>query len=109
VICLAVIDPYRLLASWLQCGKFIQLFSTFVGGYVVAFIRSWKLTLVVMAVMPVLIGVGGTTAVGISKMAARSQASYANAGTLVEQVVSSIRTVRLLWPHSFFGSCFKRL
>ena len=33
---------------------FLQYFSTFVAGYVIAFIYSWKLALVVASVLPVL-------------------------------------------------------
>ncbi|CAM6099089.1 unnamed protein product [Calypogeia fissa] len=76
-----------------KAGKFIQLFVTFAGGYIVAFIKSWKLTLVVMSVMPIVVIAGGTTAVFISKMSNRAQAAYAEAGNLVEQVIGSIRTV----------------
>lgn len=91
--CLDKVAEHFVFDVLLQSAKFIQLFTTFLGGYIVAFIKSWKLTLVVMSIMPVIVIAGGTTAVFISKMSNRSQAAYAEAGTLVEQVVGSIRTV----------------
>ena len=36
---------------------FIQRLTTFVGGFVVGFLNSWELTLVIMAISP-LLGVG---------------------------------------------------
>ena len=36
---------------------FVQRLTTFVGGFVVGFINSWELTLVIMAISP-LLGVG---------------------------------------------------
>lgn len=74
-------------------GKAILLASAFVGGYVVAFVRSWKLTLVMLAVMPALVISGGVMATFISKSTSEAQEAYASAGTLVGQVVGAIRTV----------------
>ncbi|GMI69508.1 P-glycoprotein 21, ATP-binding cassette B21 [Hibiscus trionum] len=76
-----------------KVGKFIQLVSTFFGGFVIAFIRGWLLTLVMLSVIPLLVISGGTMAMIISKMASRGQAAYAKAATVVEQTIGSIRTV----------------
>ncbi|CAM6099091.1 unnamed protein product [Calypogeia fissa] len=76
-----------------KVGKFIMLFAAFVGGFIVAFIRSWKLTLVLMAVMPILVMSGSIMAIFISKTTTKSQSAYASAGTVVEQVIGAIRTV----------------
>ncbi|KAL4366271.1 hypothetical protein GQ457_05G001350 [Hibiscus cannabinus] len=76
-----------------KVGKFLQLVSTFFGGFIVAFIRGWLLTLVMLSTIPLLVISGGTMAMVISKMASRGQSAYAKAATVVEQTIGSIRTV----------------
>ncbi|KVI00847.1 AAA+ ATPase domain-containing protein [Cynara cardunculus var. scolymus] len=72
-----------------KVGKFIQLVTTFVGGFLVSFIRGWRLALVVCFSAPVLVVAGGCMSFIISEMAVRAQASYAQAGNVVEQTVAS--------------------
>ncbi|GAV90154.1 ABC_tran domain-containing protein/ABC_membrane domain-containing protein [Cephalotus follicularis] len=76
-----------------KVGKFIQLISTFVGGFIIAFIKGWLLTLVLLATIPLLVAAGGAMAIMISKMASLGQNAYAKAATVVEQTIGSIRTV----------------
>ncbi|KAF7124732.1 hypothetical protein RHSIM_Rhsim12G0141000 [Rhododendron simsii] len=74
-----------------KVGKFIQLVSTFLGGFVIAFIKGWLLTLVLLSCIPLLVITGGATAITASKSTAKN--SYAKAATVVEQTIGSIRTV----------------
>ncbi|KAF5743846.1 ATP binding cassette subfamily B4 isoform 1 [Tripterygium wilfordii] len=76
-----------------KVGKCIQLLSTFVGGFAIAFIKGWLLALVMMSSIPLLVISGGVTSILISKMATRGQSSYAKAATVVEQTIGAIRTV----------------
>ncbi|XP_024374420.1 ABC transporter B family member 11 [Physcomitrium patens] len=76
-----------------KIGKFQQLFATFIAGFVVAFFKGWKLTLVILATLPLLIASGGIMAMVMSRLSGAGQEAYADAGSTVEQVVSSIRTV----------------
>lgn len=76
-----------------KVGKFTQLFATFVGGFVVAFIKGWLLTLVMLSSIPPLVISGAIMSVTISKMASRGQDAYAKAAIVVEQTIGSIRTV----------------
>ncbi|KAA8549016.1 hypothetical protein F0562_000700 [Nyssa sinensis] len=76
-----------------KVGKFIQLVSSFVGGFVIAFIKGWLLTLVMLSSIPPLVIAGGVMALIISKTASRGQNAYAKAAVIVEQTVGSIRTV----------------
>jgi ATP-binding cassette subfamily B (MDR/TAP) protein 1 len=80
---------------FVQVGKFIQLTSTFFGGFVVAFIKGWKLTLVMLCMIPILVLAGGAMAMIISKMSSRGQQAYAEAGNVVEQTIGAIRTVSM--------------
>ncbi|XP_017699893.2 ABC transporter B family member 21-like [Phoenix dactylifera] len=76
-----------------KVGKFIQLTATFIGGFVVAFVQGWLLTLVMLATIPPLVVAGGVMSTVVSKMASRGQAAYAEAAVVVEQTIGSIRTV----------------
>ncbi|KAF3967837.1 hypothetical protein CMV_008211 [Castanea mollissima] len=76
-----------------KVGKFIQLFSTFVGGFVIAFVRGWLLSLVLLSCIPAIILAGGVMSILLSRMTSRGQVAYAEAGNVVEQIVGAIRTV----------------
>ncbi|XP_074307993.1 ABC transporter B family member 9 isoform X3 [Silene latifolia] len=76
-----------------KVAKFIQLTATVVGGFVIAFVRGWLLAIVLLACIPALVISGGTMALIMMKMSSRAQMAYADAGNVVEQTVTSIRTV----------------
>ena len=84
---------YQRFLFWLQVGKFIQLVSTFFGGFVIAFVKGWLLTLVMLSAIPPLVMAGGLMSLIVSKMASHGQNAYAKAATIVEQTIGSIRTV----------------
>ncbi|KAG2697817.1 hypothetical protein I3760_07G123500 [Carya illinoinensis] len=76
-----------------KVGKFIQLISTFIGGFVIAFIKGWLLTLVMLSSIPLLVASGAVVSTIIAKMASKGQSAYAKAANVVEQTIGSIRTV----------------
>ncbi|KAF3332632.1 ABC transporter B family member 9-like isoform X2 [Carex littledalei] len=76
-----------------KVGKFLQLVSTFVGGFVISFIKGWHLAIVLLACLPPIAIAGGVMSVLMSKFAARSQLAYTEAGNVVEQTIGAIRTV----------------
>uniref|UniRef100_A0A8C5IMY4 Bile salt export pump n=1 Tax=Junco hyemalis TaxID=40217 RepID=A0A8C5IMY4_JUNHY len=71
-----------------QVAIFIQRITTFVGGFLLGFVSGWKLTLVIIAVSP-LLGVGAA----VAKLTGRELKAYAKAGAVADEVLSSIRTV----------------
>ncbi|XP_060634550.2 bile salt export pump [Anolis sagrei] len=76
-----------------QVAIFIQRFTTFVGGFLLGFVRGWKLTLVIIAVSP-LLGIGAAfMGLTVAKMTGRELKAYAKAGAVADEVLSSIRTV----------------
>ena len=78
---------------FVQVGKFLQLTTTFIGGFVIAFIKGWLLTLVMLSSIPLLVASGAVMSILIAKMASRGQSAYAKAADVVEQTIGSIRTV----------------
>jgi ATP-binding cassette subfamily B (MDR/TAP) protein 1 len=78
----------------LQVGKFIQIISYFLGGYVIAFTKGWEFSLVLLACIPCFVIIGGFMSMMMAKMSIRGQTAYSEAGVVVEQTVGAIRTVR---------------
>ncbi|KAI4882015.1 hypothetical protein NFI96_000728 [Prochilodus magdalenae] len=76
-----------------QVSIFIQRFTTFVCGFLMGFVRGWKLTLVIISVSP-LIGLGAALmALFVAKLTGWELQAYAKAGAVADEVLSSIRTV----------------
>lgn len=71
----------------------VQMTTTLVAGFIIALIHGWKLTLIILAISP-LLALGG---VMFGKLAAEStsdsQKSYGSAGAVASEVLSLIRTV----------------
>ncbi|KAK7286924.1 hypothetical protein RJT34_22287 [Clitoria ternatea] len=76
-----------------KVGKFLQLIATFFGGFVMAFVKGWLLTFVMLSTLPLLALSGAAMAIMIGRMASQGQTAYAKAAHLVEQTIGSIRTV----------------
>ncbi|XP_060717198.1 ATP-binding cassette, sub-family B (MDR/TAP), member 4 [Tachysurus vachellii] len=76
-----------------KLGTLLQSITTFLSGFIIGFIKGWKLTLVIISISPLL----GISAAVITKVmtsfTSREQTSYAKAGAVAEEVLSSIRTV----------------
>uniref|UniRef100_A0A8C0G1Z5 Bile salt export pump n=1 Tax=Chelonoidis abingdonii TaxID=106734 RepID=A0A8C0G1Z5_CHEAB len=71
-----------------QAALFIQRFTTFICGFLLGFASGWKLTLVIIAVSP-LLGIGAA----VAKLTGLELKAYAKAGAVADEVLSSIRTV----------------
>uniref|UniRef100_A0A7N6FER3 ATP-binding cassette, sub-family B (MDR/TAP), member 11a n=1 Tax=Anabas testudineus TaxID=64144 RepID=A0A7N6FER3_ANATE len=76
-----------------QVSIFIERLSTFVFGFMVGFIGGWKLTLVVVAVSPLIGIAAGLMAMAVARLTGRELKAYAKAGAVADEVLSSIRTV----------------
>lgn len=71
----------------------MQLVTTFIAGFAIAFIKGWKLTLVMASSIPLLVLSGAVMAIIVSKTTSRGQAAYSHAANIVDQSIGSIRTV----------------
>lgn len=76
-----------------QLAIFIQRVTTAVVGVLVGFYMGWKLTLVIISVSP-LIGIGAAViGLSVGKFTNLELRAYAKAGSVADEVISSIRTV----------------
>ncbi|XP_067934483.1 ATP-dependent translocase ABCB1-like [Watersipora subatra] len=76
-----------------KMGTFIQWVCTFLGGVALGFSVSWKLMLVVLAGCPVLIIVSVALGRLVRSLLKQELSAYARAGSIAEEVFSSMRTV----------------
>uniref|UniRef100_A0A674AXT6 ABC-type xenobiotic transporter n=1 Tax=Salmo trutta TaxID=8032 RepID=A0A674AXT6_SALTR len=72
---------------------FVQFFCTFLSGFVIGFIFGWKLTLVILAVSPLLAGSGIMCHIILATLTSKELSAYAKAGAVAEEILVAIRTV----------------
>lgn len=74
-----------------KVGLTLAAVATFVSAFVIAFIKNWKLTLILSSVLPAILGSGSFLSRFIQKYSKQNLDFYSKGGTLVEEVISSIR------------------
>ncbi|RKP14622.1 P-loop containing nucleoside triphosphate hydrolase protein [Piptocephalis cylindrospora] len=76
-----------------KVGLIIQYAAMFIAGFAIAFSKGWKMSLVMLSVMPLLIAAGGFMAKMIAGGATSGQDAYGKSGAIAEEVLSAIKTV----------------
>lgn len=74
-----------------KIGLTLTAVSTFVTAFVIAFIKYWKLTLILSSTVFAIVAIMGGGSSFIVKYNKQSLESYALGGTVAEEVISSIR------------------
>uniref|UniRef100_A0A915PV66 Uncharacterized protein n=1 Tax=Setaria digitata TaxID=48799 RepID=A0A915PV66_9BILA len=67
--------------------------AAFIGGLIVAVVCSWRITLIMLAFIPVLAGLTYFLTSFVSTSAGKEMQAYEKAGTVAEEVIGGIRTV----------------
>ncbi|KAI5457773.1 multidrug resistance protein 1, 2, 3 [Mariannaea sp. PMI_226] len=76
-----------------KLGIVIQAISTFVAAFVIAFVTQWKLTLILIWIVPtLLIALGGAGAIDAG-IESKILQVYAQAGSYAENILGGIRTI----------------
>uniref|UniRef100_A0A8C6G3C2 ATP binding cassette subfamily B member 1 n=1 Tax=Moschus moschiferus TaxID=68415 RepID=A0A8C6G3C2_MOSMO len=76
-----------------KIGMFFQAMATFFTGFLIGFTQGWKLTLVILAISPVLGLSAALWAKILSSFTDKELLAYAKAGAVAEEVLAAIRTV----------------
>nr|XP_045016365.1 ATP-dependent translocase ABCB1 isoform X1 [Jaculus jaculus] len=76
-----------------KIGMLFQSMATFFAGFIIGFTRGWKLTLVILAISPVLGLSAAIWAKILSSFTDKELLAYAKAGAVAEEVLAAIRTV----------------
>ncbi|KAJ5038208.1 uncharacterized protein L3040_007075 [Drepanopeziza brunnea f. sp. 'multigermtubi'] len=74
-----------------KVGLTLNALATFITAFVIGFIKSWKLTLILTSTVFAIVAVMGAGSNFIIKYSKQSLASYASGGTIAEEVISSVR------------------
>ncbi|XP_060073738.1 ATP-dependent translocase ABCB1-like [Ylistrum balloti] len=76
-----------------KIGLCIQYLAAFFGGFSIGFWKSWKMTLVMMSLTPLMVICAAMFSKKMQSLSKNAQASYSDAGSIAEEVLSCIRTV----------------
>ncbi|KAJ0987478.1 hypothetical protein J5N97_005834 [Dioscorea zingiberensis] len=76
-----------------KMAHFVHHIFTFICGYIVGFIKAWKVALVVFTVIPVMMFCGIAYKAVYVGLTSKEEVSYRKAGNIAQQAISSIRTV----------------
>ncbi|KAK0401518.1 hypothetical protein QR680_015832 [Steinernema hermaphroditum] len=76
-----------------KCALLIQYMAQFFGGLGIAFYYDWLLTLIMISLTPLIVVCGAFIAKLMAESASEESKKYAIAGTIAEEVLTSIRTV----------------
>jgi len=71
-----------------------QAMATFCSGFIIAFIRQWKLALILSCILPTMLLIFAGGGRRMAKLAAKVVAEYSAAATIAEEVLSSVRTAQ---------------
>lgn len=74
----------------LQTGHALRYLSQFVVGFGIGFTSVWQLTLLTLAVVPLIAIAGGAYTIIMSTLSEKGEAAYAEAGKLAEEVNSKL-------------------
>ncbi|KAK0147853.1 Multidrug resistance protein 1 [Merluccius polli] len=76
-----------------KMGMLIQSLATFCVSFIIGFAKGWKLTLVILAISPLLGLSAALFSTVLTSFTSKEQTAYAKAGAVAEEVLSAIRTV----------------
>ncbi|KAK0481286.1 P-loop containing nucleoside triphosphate hydrolase protein [Armillaria novae-zelandiae] len=86
----------------------VTFLSSFVTGFVLAYIRSWRLALALTSLLPCVGITGALTNKFISKFMQLSLKHIADAGSIAEEVISTIRTAQAFGAQQILSSLYDR-
>jgi len=76
-----------------KLGEGVQFSTTVVGGFIYAFYVSWKVSLLILAAVPLMAGSAAFMMTITTKQSERKSLDYAETGGIVYTTISAIRTV----------------
>ncbi|ELP83721.1 multidrug resistance protein, putative [Entamoeba invadens IP1] len=79
-----------------KVGEFFSYTGMCITGYVIGFVKEYKLCFVMIAIAPLMAGAAGIFAFVQSRSASSTQASYSIAGGIASETISNMRTVAAL-------------
>ena len=76
-----------------KLGMLLRFIVTGLGCFILPFLQNWRISLVLSALIPIMVIMGGVMGYIMSTAAKGEMDTYGKAGAIAEEVLSSIRTV----------------
>ncbi|KAL1292815.1 hypothetical protein HN51_053374 [Arachis hypogaea] len=77
-----------------KAGNFLHYISRFVAGFAIGFARVWQISLVTLAIVPLIALAGGAYAYVSFGLLSKLKKSYLRAGEIAQEVIGNVRTVQ---------------
>ncbi|XP_028802926.1 ABC transporter B family member 2 isoform X2 [Neltuma alba] len=77
-----------------KVGNFLHYISRFVVGFIIGFVRIWQISLVTLAIVPLIAIAGGLYAYVTVGLIAEVRKAYVRAGEIAEEVIGNVRMVQ---------------
>lgn len=90
-------------------GLIVQSLSMFIAAFIVAFAIQWKLTLIIISIVPVNLGVTIGCVFFDIVYENRIFEIYSQGSSLAEETFASIRTVHSFWMYPKLSAKFERI
>ncbi|KAL5593006.1 hypothetical protein FOBRF1_012108 [Fusarium oxysporum] len=77
-----------------KLGQVFQAVATFIAAFIIAFVSQWKLTLIVMSIVPALLLIVTAMSAVDAGIETKILSIYGQAGSFAETVLASVRTTK---------------
>ncbi|CAI7915259.1 unnamed protein product [Closterium sp. NIES-54] len=85
------------LLGFLLVGNFMHFMATFVAAFIIGFTMLWQLTLIILAIVPLMAGCGAVYAIAITGVTSKGQHTYAQTGVVAEQAMGQAQLQSRPW------------
>ncbi|TKY58288.1 ABC transporter B family member 2 [Spatholobus suberectus] len=89
-----LIYHFNFLNFDLIVGNFMHYISRFIAGFTIGFVRVWQISLVTLAIVPLIALAGGLYAYVTIGLIGKVRKAYVRAGEISEEVIGNVRTVQ---------------
>ncbi|KJE88541.1 multidrug resistance protein 1a [Capsaspora owczarzaki ATCC 30864] len=88
-------------------GTLTQVAVNLLAGVIIAFVAGWKLTLVILACIPLIMFAGALQMKALGGFSAQGKLAYQKSGKVASEAIENARTVTTLNKQAFFLSNFE--
>ncbi|KAK9427479.1 P-loop containing nucleoside triphosphate hydrolase [Lipomyces doorenjongii] len=92
-----------------KIGRIFSAISTFVTAFVIAFIKSWKMTLILSCIIPAVVVISSLASVGIDRYSKRNTDALGRAVNIATDSISSISVVKSFSAENKMVAMFNKL
>ena len=85
-----------------------QIVATLIAGLVIAFSNSWRLTLIILIIVPFVALAGALEFRELTGYGSKTKVAYEEAGQVSNEAISNIRTVVILGREETFKAAYER-